>query len=606
MSAAGQPDPRILAAADALKHAGRGTRGAIVARLAAELGISVQSAYRQLQALTSALRPRRRRRDAGTTSIAREDLTRISSMIEETRRQTGSGTLPLDDALRVGRANGIFQAASIDRGTGEVRAAHASTVRRALRQHYMHQAQLAVASPAARMASRHPNHVWQIDASISRQFYLAEDGTRPMPQSEFYRGKPRNFARISDRRLWRYVITDHASGCIELFYVLGAESASNLLTALIHAMTQRPGGTMHGIPRILMADPGSASNAIAVDNFCRTLGIQRITHAAGNPRATGQVEKSHHLVEIHFEAVLKLTDPVSCVEEINRHAQKWTYSYNATEVHTRTGMKRRDGWLRITPQELLLAPPIEVLRQLPNSKPIPCKVRDCMIRLRNEYYDVRGVPGLINGATVEALVNALDPVGSVRVLMPGEVHGEPLHYIAPRIPRNEYGFLDTAAVIGETFRSPPETPADAARKELDRVAMEVATDAEVRAARKAKKLPFGGRIDPLKHLTDAPPAPHLPRAGTQSDVQAPATVMAARRIEPQLQGATAREFAPYSHFEAANALRPRLAARGIAWTAAMMQATQAQFPDGVPYDALDAWCEQLYQGNRLRAVGGGQ
>lgn len=60
-----------------------------------------------------------------------------------------------------------------------------------------------------------------------------------MPKAEYYRGKPANFERIADRRLWRYVTTDHASGCLEVFYVLGAESSANLLSALIDAMTHK-------------------------------------------------------------------------------------------------------------------------------------------------------------------------------------------------------------------------------------------------------------------------------------------------------------------------------------------------------------------------------
>src|SRR2546427_5814001 len=42
---------------------------------------------------------------------------------------------------------------------------------------------------AARLSSPHPNHLWQIDASVSRQFYLADDGTRVMDKREFYRGR---------------------------------------------------------------------------------------------------------------------------------------------------------------------------------------------------------------------------------------------------------------------------------------------------------------------------------------------------------------------------------------------------------------------------------
>lgn len=591
-------DPRLHIAANALLRARKGEKRTIIDQLASDLGCTRQTAYKRLQPLLAAVKPRKRRSDAGQTSLPRQEILWIAAAREETRRQTGTGTLPLQDVVAVGRANGSIRTERLDRLTGELRPVHVSTVQRALRRHALHESQLAAASPAARLRSEHPNHVWQIDASLSRQFYLADDGARVMPKAEFYRGKPKNFERISQRRLWRYVITDHASGCIEVFYVLGAESAANLVSALIHAMTDRPGGTMHGVPRILMADPGSAVTAAAITTCCQSLGIDLLVHAVGNPRATGQVENAHHLVETHFEALLKLTAPVSSLEEINTKAQQWAYSFNASKVHSRTGLKRRDGWLRIRPDQLVLAPPIDVLRQLPHSKPKTCVVRDCMIRFKNELYDVRGIPGLINRARVDVIVNALDPAGSIRVLMPGEQGNQPVQYLAPRIERGAFGFLATAATIGQEFRSPPETPADAARKEIDRLAMEVRTDAEAKAARKARKLPFGGTIDPLKHLRDVPVPPHLPRTGVQKEFQV-ANVVAAQRIEPD---APKREFAPYTHMEAINTIKPELERRGLTWSAAMLTDTVHRYPDGVPYDELHAWTDELWRRYRLQLV----
>lgn len=591
-------DPRLHMLADEIRAAPRGTRTAIVERAARELGCSTQTLYARLKPIMATLRPRKRRSDAGTTSVERDDILWIAAAREETRRLTGSGTLPLEQVVDVGRANGKVRTARVDTTTGELRPVSLSTIRRGLRKHFVHESQLAASTPATRLASAHPNHVWQIDASVSRQFYLADDGAQVMPKAEFYRGKPKNFARIADRRLWRYVVTDHASGCIELFYVLGAESTTNLVSALIHSMTQRESGTMHGVPMILMADPGSAGQSSPMVNFCRALGIRQLTHAVGSARVTGQVEKSHHIVETHFEALLKFTAPVTSLEGINRQAQEWSYRHNATRVHTRTGRTRRNAWLSITPEQLVLAPSIDLLKQLPNSAPKPCVVRDCMVQFKGERYDVHGIPGLINGTRVDVVVNALDPTGSVRVLMPGEVDDQPMQYLARRIERNELGFLSTAAMIGEEFRGAPETPADAARKEIERLVMQVATDAEAKAARKAKRLPFGGEIDPLKYLREAHVPQHLPRAGTPARLEV-ATIVAARRIEPELPK---REFAPYSHYEAARTLRPLLSARGLAWSAAMLEDTQQRYPEGVPYDEIETWADALWQRYRLQIV----
>ncbi len=596
-------DTLIHAAASELLTAPHGSKGRIAADLAEQMGCSVQTAYRRLSAVVATVKPRKRRADAGDLALSRDEALYIATLVEETRRLTGTGTMTVEESVNILRANGRIDAARVDTTSGEWRPLSVSSVCRAIRHYGFHRDQLAAPSPATRLSSPHPNYLWQVDASVSRQFYLADDGAKVMDKREFYRGKPQNFAKIADRRLWRYVVTDHASGCLEVFYVLGAESAANLVSALIHAMTLRPNGTMHGIPKMLMMDPGSAMIAGPTKNFLSATGIDPIVNQVGNARAKGQVENANYLVERHFEAPLKLREPVRSLEEINTLAQMWARAYNATRMHTRTGMTRRDGWLRIRPEELLLAPPMDVLRQLATSAPKPCTVRDCMVRFRGDAYDVRGVPGLINGQRIDVSLNALDPTGSVRVLMPGETDSKPLHYIAPKIGLDDWNFLSSAAQVGTKFKAMPETPADAARKEMDRVAMEVQTDAEAAAARKAKRLPFSGAVDPHKHLRELEIAPSLPRAGTAATVDAP-SVLAAQRIEP---AAVRAEMAPLNHVEAAMRLKPLVERLGAAWTPELYARTAQRWPEGMPVDEVEAWAAVLAAPERggLQVIVGG-
>lgn len=589
-------------AASQLLAAKHGDKARIVDALVCQLGVSKATVHRRLSAITAAVKPRKRRSDAGQLALSRTEAVTIAALVEETRRLTGTGTLPVEQAVEILRSNGRIDAARIDPATGEWQPLSVSSICRALRHYGLHRDQLAAPSPAARLASEHPNHLWQIDASVSRQFYLADDGTRVMPKAEFYRGKPGNFQRIADKRIWRYVTTDHASGSIEVFYVLGAESSSNLLAALMHSMTQRPGGTMHGIPRLLMMDPGSAVTAGPTRNFIAACGIELIVNERGNARAKGQVENANYLVETHFEAALKLRAPVTSLEEINGLAQEWARAFNATRIHTRHGMTRRDAWLRITSEQLVLAPSIEVLRTLANSAPKPCTVRDGMVRFRGGVFDVRGVPGLVNGQKVRVVANAMDADGSVRVLVAGEADNRDVHYIARRIGVGAWGFLDTAAMVGSEFKSLPETPADAARKELERVAMEVQTDADAAAARKAKRLAFGGAVDPMKPVREARIAPALPRAGTAGKVDAP--VVAEQRIQPAPIRA---ELPALNHVEAAMRLKPLVERTGIAWTPEMYARTAQRWPDGVPVDDVEAWAATLATPERggLQLVKGG-
>lgn len=590
-------DPRLTAALPEWLAAGHGNKRAIVERLAADMGRSVQTVYRQLSRLVDGARDRKRRSDAGTTSMPADQVKALAALVEETRRETGTGALPLQDAVAIAQANGILTE-RVDEATGELRPMSLSTIRRVMRKHFVHRAQLSASTAASRLSSPHPNYLWQVDASISTQYYLAEDGIKPMPKEQFYSGKPQNFERIARQRLWRYCITDHASGCIELFYVLGSESAANLTAALIHTMTRRPLSTMHGVPHRLMADPGSAVTASTTRNLLAALGVKLIINQVGNARAKGQVENAHYLVETHFEARLALQAPARTLEQINASASRWMQAFNATRTHTRTGVSRRDGWLRVAREQLIEAPPIDQLRQLVNSEPKTCVVRDCMIQFRSRQYDLRGIPELINGDRVEVVVNALDPTGSVRVLR--SRGDEQIHYVAPAIERDGWGFLSTAAQVDAEYNAPPQSPAEAAAKELERTAMEVRTDQDAKAARKAKRLPFGGRVDPLKDVVELQIPPALPRIGTRADVE-PKTVVQLN-TPAAAWPETKREFAPYTHVEAVRTIKPLLATRGLEWSSAMWDATVERWPDGVPHDQVEAWAEELWQANRLRLV----
>jgi len=588
----------LLAVAKAAEAAGHGGKVAVYADAANRLGISVPTLYARLRAVRLP-KPRKRRADAGAHALSREDAYLVAAVVEETRRLTGTGAAPLEQVLAILRANRPGFASRIDEDSGELIPLSASAVRRAMRHHGCHPEQLAQPSPAAKVASPHPNWCWQIDASLSRQYYLAEDGTQVLDQRQFYQGKPGNLARINDRRLWRYVVTDHASGYLYVHYVQGAESTANLLSALIHALSPRSGEAMHGVPHYLVTDPGPGTRSQVFQNFLAVLGIFHIL--AGEARAKGQVEDGNSIVNTHFEAMLRLRAPVASVAEMNALAADWCRAYNATAVHGRHGQTRRDAWLRITPEQLRMAPSVETLRALAASTPKECTVRDYRIRFRGAVWDVTGLPGVINGAKVEVLFNPYDE-DSVRVLQQG-ADGRPAHFLAPRVQVDSFGFEAGAAIFGQSFQQPAQTPTDVARKEIERLAMQAGTDAEAKAKRKTKALPFGGEIDPLKHIREAvtqlPPA--LPRAGTPSTVEAPAEVAPVPRVpmtrpnyEPRVLG----------HVEMARELRHRIEQRGGAWDPGYWARMAALWPNGVTEEQLDACTVQLLRGG-LQVVGGG-
>jgi hypothetical protein len=77
----------------------------------------------------------------------------------------------------------------------------------------LHPDQLLAPAPVTELASRHPNHVWQIDASLCTLYCLGNGakGLQGMEGQVYYKNKPGNLERIG-QPVWRYVVTDHASG----------------------------------------------------------------------------------------------------------------------------------------------------------------------------------------------------------------------------------------------------------------------------------------------------------------------------------------------------------------------------------------------------------
>jgi hypothetical protein len=69
-------------------------------------------------------------------------------------------------------------------------------------------------------------------------------------------------------------------------------------------MQERGGAdVLHGVPKILYLDPGSANTAWLL-NMCRSLGIDHSAQAH-NARATGQVEKARDIIERKLEPGLR-------------------------------------------------------------------------------------------------------------------------------------------------------------------------------------------------------------------------------------------------------------------------------------------------------------
>ncbi len=579
---------RLVQIAQAAAAAPQGGKTAIYDAACRELCVSLPTLHRYLKKVT--MKPERKQRsDAGEVSLTRQEAIAISAMLMQSHRKTAKRLMSIGQAVDVMRANGEVRAERTDPATGEVRPLSDSAIARALRAYGLHPDQLNRATPAVELKSLHPNHVWQIDASLCVLYYLnartqAESGLQVMDRDKFYKNKPANLKRIEADRVWSYEVTDHCSGAIFVHYVLGAESGANLAESFIAAIQKREGDPFHGVPFILMMDMGSANTSGLFANLARRLQVKLIAHAPGNARATGQVEKARDLIERSFESGLRLA-PVASLDELNAQAQRWARWFNAHKVHTRHGKSRYEQWLSITAAQLRIAPAVELCQELLTHHPEQRKVSDTLtVSFKSREYDVRDVPGVMVG---EKLLVALNPYATdSAVIVDTDADGGEVLHTVPVVNRDDVGFRADANVIGEGWSRPADTALEHNRREVDRFAMDAQTDAEAQAKRKAQSVPFGGRIDPYKVIEQAPQQTFMPKRGTELA----ATVRVAQAAPALL-----------THFEAARAVTQK----GIAMTPELVATLKSLHPSGVPADQIDALAERLSVRSALRVVAGG-
>lgn len=566
--------------------AGHGGKDAVYAAACQHLDMSRATLMRRLKEVT--VKPERKRRsDAGTTSLSMAHAQRLSAHMMEGYRANDKSIQALKLSLEQLRAENPLFASVTDLETGETRQLSESACTRALRAYGLHPDQLRAPAPVQALASEHPNDVWQIDASISTLFYVPgerQSGMQDMAPGVFYKNKPENFEKIKRQRLTRYVLTDHCSGSIFVLYVAGGESTVNMAEAFLAAIAQRPGQQMYGVPFHLMMDPGSAGMGGAFMNLMRRLQVKPVVNLAGNARAKGQVENAQNLVETNFESGFKFTH-VPSIDWINEKAQMWMRYYNSVRVHGRHGLTRWAKWLEITQQQLRLVE-AALARQLLTHAPETPKVdRELCVRFAGRVWALRDVPGIMVGEKIAITHNPFD--ASTAFVVQHDADGQELLIPVPESKEGAHGFRENAALIGREMKSLPDTVAMTNRKLVEQLATGTDTDEAAAAARKAKALPFGGTHNPYAHHEPSlPAAVVLPRRGTDLG-----TTTRVAQPEPEL----------LTHFEAAKAL----AAKGVAMNPELLATLKNLHPEGVPETELAALAARLTVRAGLRVVGGG-
>lgn len=497
----------LIAVHQRLAEARHGEKEAIIAEACATLQCSVATLYRLLKAAGYPAK-RRQRSDLGKSRMPLDELKLVSAVLLHSRRENRKQLTSVQDALDILEASGQL---SVRLSAGRVL--------QLLRENHLHPAQLERPTPAIGMRSLHPNHVWQIDASTCVLYYVRSGHLAVMDADQFYRNKPENFAKAAPDLCTRYAVTDHTSGAFKARYYVGGESAANLIDFFIWSMSLQANGPMHGVPSLVMLDPGSANKGNLFRNLCSRLGVEIIINKVGNARAKGSVERTHDLIERHFEGRFRFFSVEELtLDRINEMCQEWTAAFCSDRQHTRHGESRYAAWSRISSEQLRASPPEAQLRELVTHEPATRTVSNTMTisyarkGTPSRTYDVSGVPGVCVGGRVIVQLNPFrSPAIDVRA--EGRRYAtSPWQTLHP-IEKDANGFRLDAPIIGAQIQQAAHTPTDVRRNEITRLAYtrpgaRPPTIEEANNARKRHVRAFDGLIDGMADVRERKPPTH--------------------------------------------------------------------------------------------------
>ena len=470
-----------------------GERGVIVKRLAATLGVSVNTAYRYLKQYAGWSSGKKPRRGKGETCVP-ENLCRRIAELMLFPRANGKQVMTLKLAVHIAKESGEGIA---DPETGEIIMPSVETISRAMRQYGCHPEQLKKGKPTGRVRSLHPNHTWLLDASVCILYRIR--GTKRvvfLDERSYNAKKPKNLVEIGNRRIVRYVVIDHTSNAFYVRYEQAAgETAEGVLRTLIEFMANRGDhDPAHGLPCILYTDPGPANTASLITNFCKQLDVRLIHHAPGVANATGAVEVHQDIIEKQFESRLRFMD-VPDVAFLQSEADRWRRHFCARAEHSRLKTTRNAAWLSIKEEQLRTVPRdvLEAIAQWKEERRNAGTDFVISVDTRTHYgvrqYDLRELAyhGLSANESVRVLLNPFKAPEIVAVLdMPDGT--EKRFSIAP-MEKDEYGQDTSAPVFGEGYRAMPKTRTEKVLEEIKMQAYGVDSAEEAERLHKAGKRP---------------------------------------------------------------------------------------------------------------------
>ena len=426
---------------------------------------------------------RKERKDAGSSSIDDKTLEMVAALLQNGVRKNGKQT------MSVGLARSILVQNGFDVHLGD------SRLRDLLNAKTLSPEKTKTPKPYQKMRSLYPNQVHFADPSMALIWFAPDGSQKLYDADEVYKNKNPREGKL---KCWRYVLTDHTSSsiCVRYYAAMG-ETAVNMYDFLLYAWGKKsdPLYGFHGLPELLVWDPGSANISRPVSAALKVLRVETNPHLPGNPRAKGQVEKANDIVETQFESLLKL-EPVHSIEELNNAVERWCAAFNANMIPgrdtrlSRNGKKiasRLDLWNRIEDGQIRELPDVAVCRQIFTTG---IQVRrlggDLCVSVVHPQagtslkYSLVHLPGILVGMNVNVQPLLVDE--GAKVVVSYEADGNVQSYELEPVEFDETEFALSAPVYGKEYKKPCDTAREVNVKKL----AELAGDA---------KVPFAGATD---------------------------------------------------------------------------------------------------------------
>jgi hypothetical protein len=488
--------------ADSLSRTDPGNRPEIIEQYVKMTGKTPTHLYRVARKHGFATgRTPRKDRGIRRSGITDKQVKFVAGLVHTTSREVKGPIMPVERALEIAVDSGYIEAGQIS----------PAGMRGILRQEKVNPASLKAADPHTRMRSLHPNHTHVFDVSVCIQYYLkGKKGLQIMDERDFYKNKLHNFAKIKTRLL-RYVIVDHFSGMFYFRYFdTTGETQNNLYEFLIEAWHGRDDDRFpfRGVPFNVLMDSGAANGSHAVVSFLSRLDVNVPEGRPYNSARQGSVEVTHNYIERWFESGLRL-QPAHELETLNAWALDSCINLNANRVHTRHGMPRTQCWLMIKQEQLRELPAPEILSELysyTDENFTRTVNRDYTISYKGEIYNLKHVPGVVPGASqVRIIIKPYEP-GKICA-----VYNETVYEVEPvrTLPYAGGVFLENAAIIGQEYRSKPESVVQQAKKEIENMAYG--------EDRQKDQVPFAG-LRVFGHQAEKVDLTYIARKGTPMEI----------------------------------------------------------------------------------------